>query len=466
MFVGRKKELDFLKRCYESSGAQLIVVYGRRRVGKTALLQTFTTRHDHTFWTATLNSEEVLRQDFTRAIWQSSRQDRRDPGFTYANWEQAFLAMGDLAKSERHVVVIDEFPYLVNADPSITSVLQKVWDQSLQETKVMLILCGSHIGMMEKELMSYRAPLYGRRTGQIFLKPLPLHDSALFFPKYSTIDQIQTYAILGGIPAYLKQFDQNKSVLKNVEYSILDTGSFLHLEPQFLLREELREPRSYFAILQAIAHGRNRLNEIAQAIGYERSSVSFYLSILQDLLIVERRVPVTERQPQKSRKGIYRMKDPFISFWFRFIPPNLSTLEAGDTNSVRQTVQKNLSTFTGPVFEDLCNQWIIERSAQGRLPFQPERCGTWWQHNMEIDVLAYGEDAAMFGECKWKSRPIGMNTLDELKAKAIPLAKKQGWKRIYYALFSRSGFTPAIVNFAKENNLLLVDPKTLLSDTN
>ena len=340
---------------------------------------------------------------------------------------------------------------------------EKVWDECLQHTRLMLILCGSHIGMMEREVLLYRAPLYGRRTGQVHLRPLPLRATVAFFPRYNPVQQIEAYAVLGGTPAYLAQFDDREPLLANIERHILDPGSYLYLEPQFLLREELREPRNYFAILQAIAQSRTRLNEIAQATGLGRQTISRYLAILQDLHLVERQVPATERRPDKSRKGIYRLRDPFLRFWFRFVAPHFSTLEGGDTAPTARLVAKELRTFTGPVFEDLCRDWVMEQAATGRLPFVPERTGAWWGRHEEIDIMAIGEDAALFGECKWTGRLVGMNILDDLKRKAHPLIKQGEWIHVYYALFSRSGFTGALEARARDDGVLLVGTDALLS---
>lgn len=473
MFVDRESELAFLEAAWRSERAELIVVYGRRRVGKTALLRAFCENRPHAFWVASLSSEALLRRGFTDAVWQADHPGSKSAGYSYESWERAFVALGELAADRRMIVVIDEFPYLVNADPSIPSVLQKVWDERLQYTRLMLILCGSHIGMMEQELLEYRAPLYGRRTGQIHLRPLPLRAAAAFFPTYDAIQQIETYAVLGGIPAYLSQWDSHQPLLANIEQHILNPASYLYLEPQFLLREELQEPRNYFALLQAIAQGKTRFNEILQATGMERGPASRYLAILQDLHLVERRVPITEHQPDKSRRGVYRLRDPFLAFWFRFVAPYFSTLEIGHTAPIARLVADELSQFIGPVFEDLCRDWIAEQAALQRLPFIPQRIGAWWNNEEEIDVVAIGQDALLVGECKWTNRPIGTNILDDLKRKArvlITSEKGTGATRasanapvaLHYALFARA-FTPGLEAVAQEEKVLLIGPHDLLA---
>lgn len=468
MFVDREFELSFLESAWRSGRAELIVVYGRRRVGKTALLRVFCENRLSAFWVASLSSEAILRRSFTDAVWQAEHPGNGTAGYTYENWERAFLALGDLATDRRLVVVIDEFPYLVNADPGIPSVLQKVWDERLQHTQLMLILCGSHIGMMERELLGYRAPLYGRRTGQIHLRPLPLRATAALFPEYDPAQHVETYAVLGGIPAYLTQWDGRQSLLANIEQRILNPASYLYLEPQFLLREELQEPRNYFALLQAVAQGKTRLNEISQATGMERGPASRYLATLQDLQLIERRVPVTESQPDKSRRGVYRLRDPFLAFWFRFVAPHISTLERGHTAPIAQLVSDGLSHFVGLVFEDLCRDWVAEQAARQQLPFILQRIGSWWNNEEEVDLVAMSDEALLLGECKWTNRPVGTNILDDLKRKghALLVSEKrtQSTKpQVHYALFARAGFTSGLHDVARAEGVLLVGPDDLLA---
>ncbi|HEX9116003.1 MAG TPA: ATP-binding protein [Anaerolineae bacterium] len=468
MFVDREAELSSLDSAWHSDRAEFIVVYGRRRVGKTALLRAFCENRPGIFWVATLGSEAILRRSFTDTVWQGDHPGAGAAGFTYESWERAFVALGELAGDRRLVVVIDEFPYLANADAAVSSVLQKVWDEHLQNTRLMLILCGSHVGMMERELLEYRAPLYGRRTGQINLRPLPLAALPALFPTHTAAQQIETYAVLGGIPAYLTRWDGRQSLLTNIEQRILSPASYLYLEPQFLLREELQEPRNYFALLQAIAQGKTRLGEIVQATGMERGPASRYLAILQDLHLVERRVPVTERQPDKSRRGVYRLRDPFLAFWFRFVAPYVSTLELGHPAPVVRLVDAQLSQFVGPVFEDLCREWVTGQAAGGRLPLVPQRIGAWWDNEEEIDLVAPGERALLAGECKWSTRPVGTNVLDDLKRKAHTLALRENRTlgpnpEIHYALFARSGFTDALHTVANAEGVLLVGPDDLVA---
>lgn len=463
MFSNRVNELELLKRANNSGRAEFLVVYGRRRTGKTTLLHEFCRDKPHVYWIATLSSEALLLKDFTRAIWQSAEPKRTDPGFVYESWERAFEALAEYPNDVRRVIVIDEFPYLVATNPGVSTILQKAWDEYLRRSNLLLILCGSHIGMMEKEALEYRAPLYGRRTGQLLLRPLPLHSCRDFFPRYSAEDQVRAFAVLGGIPAYLQQFDDRRSIFDNIERNILDRNSFLYLEPQFLLREELRDPRNYYAILQAIAHGRTKPNQIAQSIGETGSLVSRYLVVLQELHLVERRVPITEKRPDKSRRGTYRLRDPFLRFWFRFVAPNIHLLDVGNTDSVLKSVRSELPNYVGPVFEDICRDWVREQAAIGELPFTPERIGAWWAKDQEVDVVAYRKGMALIGECKWIATQIGLNIFEELKQKAGTLARDTGWKQFHLVLFSRSGFTPELMKVARQGEVMLVGPEELLA---
>jgi len=258
LFVDREDELALLERAWASRTAELLVVYGRRRVGKTALLRRFAQGKPGAYWVAAISSEATLRRSFTQAL------EGEDAAFAYDDWRSAFLAArGD--PESRRLLVIDEYPYLAGAVPGVGTVLQAVWDEVLESSRLMVVLCGSHIGMMEREAVSYRAPLFGRRTGQIRLRPLPPCGVAAMLPAYGATAVVETVATLGGVPAYLRMLEQDRSIVQNLEHLALDPNGVLHQEPVFLLREELHEPRSYFALLQAIAAGNTRLNEIAQA---------------------------------------------------------------------------------------------------------------------------------------------------------------------------------------------------------
>ncbi|MBP7960519.1 MAG: ATP-binding protein [Caldilineaceae bacterium] len=461
MFVDRDRELNLLNQCYLSEKAELFVLYGRRRVGKTELLRAFCQGKRHIFYVADLGTEAASLAEFTRQISRFSfgNQDSLSP---FATWDAAFEFLADQSAAERLAVVIDEFTYLIDANNAIPSVIQRLWDTRLQHTRIMLVLCGSYVGMMEQHVLAYRAPLYGRRTAQWKLQALVFRDAQLLLPGFSTDDMVRAYAVLGGIPAYLRQFDDRRPLLTNIVENVLAQGRFLHDEPRFLMLQELRDPSRYFSVLRAIAGGRTRMNEIAQQAGIAASSVSFYLNTLQEMGLVERVVPATENPSHKSKRGIYRLLDHYFRFWFRFVFPNRSLLECGEIEQVRTQIEAELDQYVGPIFESICREHVWQLHKDGTLRFTPQSVGSWWGSNDEIDVVAIGEDAALLGECKWTTKPVGENLLDDLMRKAQPLIRQHKWRTVNYALFSRSGFTPALAARAEAESVLLITPQMLL----
>ena len=320
--------------------------------------------------------------------------------------------------------------------------------------------------MMEREAVSYRAPLFGRRTGQIRLRPLPPWGVGAMLPGYSAAAVVETLATLGGVPAYLRMLEQDRSIVDNLERLALDPNGVLHQEPVFLLREELHEPRSYFALLQAIAAGNTRLNEIAQAAGVERASASRYLATLIDLGVVERTVPVTELHPEKSRKGMYIVADGFLRFWFRFVAPYGSLLATGQTEAVRARLDSGLAGFVAPLFEQLSREWIVRAGAAGALPLTLRAVGRWWTRQAEIDVVALGEEGVLLGECKWSTRPVGRDVLNALRARGELFRGATGMgpdEPLRLALFSKSGFTPDLLAEAEAEGVLLATAEDVVA---
>ena len=466
MFINRQVELEQLRRVYGSDKAELFILYGRRRVGKTELLRAFSADKPHIFFIATLSSDAEQLATFSRQVYGFSHSDIPE-GFTYPTWEGAFRALADVPMDPRPIIILDEFTYLISGNKAIPSILQKVWDERLKDTPLMMVLCGSYIGMMETEVLGYRAPLYGRRTASNLLQPLDLPNAALFFPRYAPEDQFLTWAVLGGMPYYLRTFSQNQDVFANIRQHILDphTGALFN-EPQLLLMEELREPRNYFSILRAIAQGRTRLNEITQASGVGTvNSVARYLDILQQMHLITRRVPATEKQPEKSKKGLYQIDDHFLRFWFRYVHPNQSQFNLGLKDAIfEQRILPDVDHFAATAFETAAQGFVAYLAQSGQLTFLPERVGAWWDRDAEIDVLAvsHAEQTALVGECKWSKNALGTNILDDLKYKAQILMDKTEFKNVHYALFARTGFTPALEALAKAEGVGLFTVKSLV----
>jgi AAA+ ATPase superfamily predicted ATPase len=462
MFINRERELEALERQVQSEQAELYVLYGRRRVGKTELLRAFCQDRRHIFFIADLGTEASALAKFTDQI-STFTYGRAKAISPFSSWDAVFDFLVPHATDERLIVVLDEFTYLIDANSAVPSILQRLWDSQLRETKLMLVLCGSYVGMMEQHVLAYRAPLYGRRTAQWHLKPLGFGESRPFLSGFDFEDWVRAYAILGGVPAYLLQFDDTASLLDNIEQRILQPGTFLFDEPRFLMLHELRDPRRYFSVLEAIAGGRTRHTEIAQAAGIPLTSLPFYLTTLQEMGLVERVVPATEKHPHKSKLGLYRVLDPYFRFWFRFVYPNHSLLERGQVAQVRDHVALQLDQFTAVAFEWICQEYVWRLYQKGELGFTPRTVGGWWTRKREVDVVAVGDDGFLVGECKWASRPVGTNILDDLRRHAQPLLQQGNWPRPYYALFSRSGFTPDLEDRARTEGVLLIGPEALLT---
>lgn len=457
MFVNRIRELAFLEKRYASAQAEMVVLYGRRRVGKTELLRRFCEGKRHFFYVADLGTMETTLAEVAKRYGELFHND--PTSIHFANWDQAFKALARQATDERLIVVLDEFTYLLQTDAAFPSILQRLWDETLQQTQLMLVLSGSYIGIMEREVLAYQAPLYGRRTGQWHLQPLTFADTRLFLPGYGVPEQLRAFAVLGGVPAYLRQFTDRRPLLDNIEEAILSQGSFLYDEPRFLLQMELREPRVYFAILEAIAAGRVRQEEISKTVGVKGASLSYYLNTLRDLGLLERLVPVTEAEPAHSRQGRYHLLDPFFRFWFRFVYRERVHLERGDTATVRRAVESQLDALAGLAFEAVCRSWVWSQGDQGRIPFRPQQVGSWWDAQAQIDVAAVNEEYLLLGECRWRSRPIGVDVLTELQQK---VSRIPGTRHPVFVLFSRSGFTEALQTQAAAQGVLLVGMEELL----
>jgi AAA+ ATPase superfamily predicted ATPase len=458
-FVNRERELADLTALWQHPEAQLAIVYGRRRTGKTTLLAQFAQDKPHLFWVADRFPAQTLLANFSQTIYRLEHSMMESsPGFTYPDWEMAFHSLGQLAQERRMAAVLDEFPYAVEAEPALPSLLQSLWDHHLKQTQLFLVLCGSHIGMMERELMAYRAPLYGRRTGQLLIRPLDFSALSQFFPHWSPIQQVTAYAILGGIPSYWEQFEPHHTIETNIREYILRSSSLLYFEPLFLLYEELREPRNYMGILRAIAYGHRQMQDIAAASGVSRTNLPRYLETLRDLHLVERHVPATERQPERSRRGFYRLADNYLNFYFRFVAPYREDLEQGYLDRAWRAIDQQLNAFVGTTaFEELCRQWVNQRGREGQLPFIPERVGSYWDRQTQVDVvgLNWEQQTAFLGEARWTSRPLGASALAELRAKTSAVLPSSDW-HVHYALFSRSGFTEQLRTQADNEGVWLV----------
>ena len=482
MFIGRETELKFLEDKYHEKKAQLIVLYGRRRVGKTETLREFCKGKPHIFFSCTQSTDKVQLAKFSKQVLRENIPAKQYIS-EFADWEKAFRALLALPYGDKKkLVVIDEFPYMCKGNRSVPSILQNLWDTVFKESSVMLILCGSAMSFIEKELLAEKNPLYGRATGIYKMKKMGFYDSARFFPNYSEEEKILAYAVLGGIPHYLNQFSPDLSVAENIKRNILTKGAVLYSEVDFLLHQELRETPVYNSIIEAVALGNTKLNDISQkSLVEDTSKTSVYLKNLMELGIVEREFSVNAGTKEKANanRGLYRLTDNFFRFWYAFGFANLSQLEDGDVEGVYEyLVEPALHEFASLSFEDVCKEFVRELQKKNALPFRYAKMGRWMgkttvrdqeaengvrMAETEIDLLAVDREAKEYlvGACKFKRNPFSYSEYLDTMAKLAPLKEKA---KFYYALFSESGFDEKIKAEAERlEELYLYDLKEIVN---
>lgn len=473
MFIGREAELKFLQDKYTEERGQLIVLYGRRRVGKTETLREFCKDKPHVFFSCTQTTDLVQLRNFSSRMFKENIPAKNYIS-EFADWEKAFRAVLDLPYgNQKKLLVIDEFPYMCRGNKSIPSILQNLWDAELRDSNVMIILCGSAMSFIEKELLSEKNPLYGRATGIYKMKEMGFYDAIKFFPEYSDRDKVLTYAVLGGIPHYLRQWNPKLSVDENIKRNILTKGCILYSEVEFLLHQELRETPIYNSIIEAVALGNTKLNDISQkSLLEDTAKTSVYLKNLMELGIVEREFSVDSKIKERANtgRGTYRLTDNFFRFWYAFGFANYSQLEDGDVDGVYEyVVEPALHEFASFAFEDVCREFVRMLQKKNELPFRYSKMGRWMGKTTvrdekasdglrtaetEIDLLCIGKDAKEYlvGECKFKGVPFSYSEYLDTLAKLTPLKEKS---KFYYALFSESGFDQKILDCAAMNETQL-----------
>lgn len=473
MFVNREQELSFLNNLLtrrRPGPAQLVLLYGRRRVGKTSLLLQWADQQDvpNTYWAA--EKEPAALQRRKLYAQQLGVPVRQAPLFD--SWSELWEAMGSLLGEKRHILILDELPYAIEADPAMLSALQHAWDQIFKDSTVVLVLCGSQVRVMES-LQAHQSPLFGRLTGQWHLLPLPYSGLRAFFPKWAAAERVKAYAMVGGVPSYLEWLDPDLKLVENIRQVALSPGSMFLAEPTFLLYDEVREPQSYLAILKAIGAGHHTLNDISNASLISKSHLSSYLARLQDLRLVERRLPATLRlsQQRRSKRGRYHLSDPYFRFYFRFLAPHQARLPF-DPDPVLKQLQQQLDIFVGQTaFEELARQWVSHQGKLGQLPFTPGQVGSHWSHRVQIDVVAINWQSGdvLLGECKWQRNRVGVRVVQDLVERKTDRLRRdladsgKDW-RIHYAIFARSGLTSTAAAEFQAHDGLVVDLATLDRD--
>lgn len=440
-FIDRKNEMEFLESEYTKKESSFVVIYGRRRVGKTSLISEFGKNKNMLYFLATEENEMQNVENFKEkvAIFCKNKLLQNS---NIRNWNEIFEILVDYNSSCKKLLVIDEFQYLCKSNPAFPSIFQKIWDTLLKDKNIMVILCGSLINMMESQVLNYNSPLYGRRTGQIRLTQIPFSYYNQFFNSLSEKQLIELYSVTGGVPKYIEMFNENENIFNLIAKNVLNKQSFLYEEPNFLLKNEVSEVGSYFSIIKTIAGGNHKLSKISTVLEVPQTGLSKYLQTLINLDILEREVPITEFNPEKSKKGLYKIKDNFILFWFNFVYPNLSYLETNNQEIVLDKIKNNfIDNHVSYVYEQICKEKAWEINVSKDLGYN--KIGRWWNNNEEIDIVALNEETKdiMFGECKYTNKLMDIDILNKLEAKSKLVNWNNDDRNERYILFSISGYT-------------------------
>ena len=468
MFIGRKHELAVLKNHYESNHFEFIGLYGRRRVGKTALLNQFVQGLPCGWCTAVEDDARLNLRILSQAVYSLYHpDDSSEFAPVYGDFQQALEAAFVYAQDKRAILVIDEFPYLAKAEPSFPSVLQAAIDRHQETSKLFIVLCGSSLSFMKEQLLDKQSPLYGRRTAQMELKPFNFFESQAFFPALDAKTGAVIYGMVGGIPLYLRQFCDTYTLEENLEHTFLTADSILYEEPANLLKQEISKSAPYNAVISAIANGASQHNDIAMKAGLETSALDYYLKELARIGLVVREEPITGKG---SRKAVWKITDNLFNFWYRFIRPRQTLIERGLGSNVTTKIIDTVPLYMGSIFEQICKDWLWQQYSMSRLGFEITNIGRWWGNDpqtkseAEIDIVAVNDDTVtLVGECKWRNELTDTKQLQKLHshawlAGASPLTSH--W------LFSMSGFTTGCKEKAQSmNNVRLIsfDEMTLVN---
>jgi len=471
MFLCRDNELKKLSIRYDSGSPECIVIYGRRRVGKTALINEFTKDKPTIYFPALNTTAKDNLAALSRSIQHYLNPAAADYP-VYPSFDSAFAEITRIAKKEHIIFVIDELPYLAKADSSIPSRLQHLIDHDWAQTDIFLILCGSSMSFMEKEVLSEKSPLFGRRTAQMKIEPMSYLDTAKFHPELSLEDNALIYAVTGGVPHYINKLDVRGSVRDALINNFFDTSAYLFEEPENLLKQELREPAVYNSIIASIAGGSTRLSDVAASVGMESAACSKYISVLTELGIVKKTEPVIDKS---KRKVLYRISDPFFNFWYRFVPANMMSISAGTIDRTFDVaIGSYLNQYMGLPFEDICRQYLVRYCND--LPFPIAEIGEWWGHirkrdpvtgkitsvEAQVDIVAVAPKLNntssgrqyIIGSCKYQTDAIGTEELDTLKEYAAAFTHPND--TCCYYIFSKGGFTQGLEKLAESGEVVFL----------
>lgn len=459
--IGRNYELQEIETLYNSNKFEFLVLYGRQRIGKTALLTDFANKHNCLYFLAQEKNTILSIKEFTALIKDYFNMDYMP---TANDWAEVIAILNERieiklkeSNGKKVCIIIDEFPFIAKEYPTIKSILQHTIDHKWQNKNIMLILCGSSVSFMVNEVLGYSSPLYGRRTANMELKPLNYLESAKFFPNFSNIDKITAYLILGGIPYYLQTFSDKLSMKENIKNSIFNDVSLLKEEPILLLKQEFREPAIYNSIIEAIATGSSKFNEISQKIKEESSKCASYIKNLQEVRIINRIIPYGESL--NSKRSIYILSDFFFRFWYKYVFANSTTLSLLGASKYTDLIYNDISQVLGLAFEEVCLQYLTILARNNKLPFIPNGLGKWWGNNPQkkkqddIDIMGINGDKGIFCECKFKNEKFDLSEFNDLISASEIFTNV---KEKYYYVFIKSEYTQAVIDKSKEYNVKLL----------
>ena len=463
MFIGRERELQELNRLFESDRFEFAVIYGRRRVGKTALITQFIRDKDAIYFMGVESSSKQNLENLSKSIIEYSSGIEADTSFL--SFQAALEYVFKLAETKRLILVIDEYPYVARASKSLASTLQMLIDRYRDSSKLMLILCGSSMSYMEDQVLAYKAPLYGRRSAQFKILPFNFSETCRYFPHFSPEEKALMYGIVGGTPQYLLQMNDRLSIEENIKNTFLNPNSAIYEEPSSLLKQEVREPSIYNAIITAVATGASRMAEISAKVGEDTSISSVYIKNLITLGIIRKESPYGEKS---SRRTIYSIEDNMFRFWYRFVPENNSIIARGAVDLAYKRIEPNLPRYMWHVFEDICTQYLWSLLLHGKSPVDFSEIGRWWgtdprtKSQTEIDIMAEQDrHIALFGECKWTNEKVDLDVLETLVERSHLFHYEQN----YLYLFAKTGFTKGCMEKAAVlGNVTLITYADILSE--
>lgn len=465
MFIGREKEIRALERLYQSDKFEFVVIYGRRRVGKTALINHFIDGKKAIYFMGVESNEKQNLENFSKSIIEYSSGIQTETSFS--SYQSALEYVFKLSENERVILVIDEYPYVARSSKSLATTLQMLIDKYKDNSKLMLILCGSSMSYMEDHVLAYKAPLYGRRTAQMKIMPFDFEECCAYLDGFSDEDKAYIYGIVGGTPQYLLQIEDKLSVEENIKNTYLNPMSFLFEEPLNLLKQEVREPAIYNAIITAVATGHTKMSEISTKAGESTTVCSGYLKNLIDLGIIKKETPYGEKA---SKKTIYSIEDNMFYFWYRFVLDNSSAIARGAVNLVYRKIETQRNDYMGRIFEEICAQYLWKMLLDGDAPIEFTSLGRWWGNDprkkkqVEIDIMGEQDStSAIFAECKWRNENVDLDVLETL----IDRSGLFHYTKVHYFLFSKTGFTKGCIEKAEDmGNVTLVSYRDIVQKMN